>query len=142
MPVRISEASTKVSYVVAAYVLGIFVALSVALIAGIPQAAATTVILLLAAVAFAARNFRGEDEPVAPPRKWWRMTSRPTSGFVFAAVFFLHAISLAFGVSRGSDSAVFMGLALIYTLLGALFAYSSIRLRRVQPEHVAEKSSR
>lgn len=128
MAIRVSEASTKVSYVVVAYVLGIFVAVSVGLIAGIPQAAATTVILLLAAVAFAARSFRGEGEPVAPARRWWRMTSRPASGFVFAAVFFLQAIYLAFEASRGSDSEVFIGLALIYALLGALFAQSSIRI--------------
>jgi len=140
MAVRISEASTKVSYVVVAYVLGIFVTLSVALLAGIPQAAATTAVLLLAAVTFAVRSFRGDGEPVAPPRKWWRMTSRPTSGFAFATVFLLHATYLAFQASQGPDSEVFISLALIYTLLGALFASSSIRLRSVESEHAAGQS--
>jgi hypothetical protein len=137
MSVRISSDQTKVGYVVAAYVLGIFVAISSALVAGVPQAGAVTGIFLLVTVGFAVRNFRGDGEPVDAPRKWWRMTWRPTSGFVFAVVFLVQASSSAFAVALapGRDSEAYVVMALVYAFLGALFTYSSIRLRSLAKNH-------
>ncbi|MDJ0350774.1 hypothetical protein [Cryobacterium sp. PH29-G1] len=132
MSLRITSTSTKIGYVVAAYVVGPLIVLFVALVAGPPLAAAATVMLLLAVVGFAVRTFRGEGEPVAAPRAWWRMTAQPTSGFVFSALFLGQAVSLAFTAAPRTDVGAFIAIAPVYAGLGALFAYSSIRLRSVR----------
>ena len=41
------------------------------------------IVYLLVAV----RTFRGANEPVGPPRPWWRMSGRPKAGFWLAALF-------------------------------------------------------
>jgi hypothetical protein len=89
-----------------------------------------------------ARSFRGSREPVAPARAWWRMTSRPTAGFVIGALLSVSFASDIFSFSRpaGFTFTYVLG-AIVDLLMAFLYFHSSIRLRRTPPETVAEPSS-
>lgn len=75
----------------------------------------------------ATRIFRGSEELVITPRPWWRMTARPTAGFL---------LGIACAALAG-DAVVYMvgepgwlwgtGIA-FYAVLAALYLGSSIRL--------------
>ena len=94
-------------------------------------------LIWVAFLVFAVRVFRGADENIAAPRPWWKMTARPTAGFVLGA---LSAASVATYMVRIlsrrttgnldfwdalSNSILFAGIAVAYT-------YSSIRSRRLR----------
>jgi hypothetical protein len=86
--------------------------------------------LLLIVTGYAVRNFRDPDvEPYAAPREWWRMTARPTSGYVFAVLFLAQALWVALGAFRQPDAwALLVGVA-TEALLGVMFLRSSTKLR-------------
>ena len=94
-------------------------------------------LLTLAFLIFAVRNFRGTNEDSAIPRYWWRMTSRPRSGFIIAA---LAGVCLPYYIadltSTHSPGLLHMVAAVQTTVLASLvlifFLHSSIRLLRMQ----------
>jgi hypothetical protein len=129
MRFRITSNAGKASYVVVAYVIALTVLLAVGLTAGMLAATIAWSVLLLIAVAVAVRSFRGEGESKDAPRAWWRMTARPTAGFVFTAVFLLQAIYLAVQANTEVSPGSFYFLAVLNLVIAAFFIYSSIRLR-------------
>ncbi|MEO7018132.1 MAG: hypothetical protein ABI067_16590 [Leifsonia sp.] len=112
-----------------------------------PLSAAWVIVSLflsLAACLAGARMFRGKDEPVDPPRQWWRMTSRPTLarrlGILFLVLAVARVISALatvfgwFGPSR-SESADWTLLSEILDViqlgfLAFLYLNSAVRLKR------------
>jgi hypothetical protein len=124
-PFRITTAQAKVGYVVAATVIGIL--LSLLLFAfGLPD----VVVPMIAAIGFVlmvgigVRVFRGEDEPVEPPRAWWRMTARPLAGFLLAAYFVVDGVIARPSVSSGFDV---VG-TVVMLLVAAAYVGSSVTL--------------
>ena len=87
-PFRILGAQAKVGYVVGAVVIEVLGMLLLAAL-GVPESLAPFIgsLWFLAIVVVGVRVFRGPDEPVEPPRAWWRMTARPFAGFLLAAYF-------------------------------------------------------
>ncbi|MCS5731819.1 hypothetical protein N1031_18850 [Herbiconiux moechotypicola] len=82
------------------------------------------------------RSFRGRDEPLLPPRAWWRMTSRPTAGFVVASLFAVFTVTgVVFaltGLSAAHPAQAVSGL-LFDGLIATAYAHSSVRLLRHPP---------
>jgi hypothetical protein len=124
-PFRITTAQAKVGYVVAASVIGILLTLLLFAF-GLPD----VVVPLAAAIGFVlmvgigVRVFRGDDEPVAPPRAWWRMTARPFAGFLLAAYFVADGLLARPSVSSGFDVAG----TVMMLLVAAAYAGSSVTL--------------
>jgi len=124
-PFRITTAPAKVGYVVAASVIGILLTLLLFAF-GLPD----VVVPLVAAIGFVlmvgigVRVFRGDDEPVAPPRAWWRMTARPFAGFLLAAYFVADGLLARPSVSSGFDVAG----TVVMLLVAAAYAGSSVTL--------------
>ncbi|MBF4588875.1 hypothetical protein [Curtobacterium sp. VKM Ac-1395] len=124
-PFRITTAQAKVGYVVAASVIGILLTLLLFAF-GLPD----VVVPLVAAIGFVlmvgigVRVFRGDDEPVAPPRAWWRMTARPFAGFLLAAYFVADGLLARPSVSSGFDVAG----TVVMLLVAAAYAGSSVTL--------------
>ena len=95
----------------------------------------------LAAFALAVRIFRGRDEPIDPPRAWWRMTAWPKLsrrlGIVFAALaasMIISLVSMAFGVGGmpGSLSVGYgLNAAIQFTLLSFLYLNSAAHMARL-----------
>ncbi|QTE30384.1 hypothetical protein [Pengzhenrongella sicca] len=128
MPLRVTQDSTKIGYVVLWYFAGFVGLLSVGIAWGTTAVSAAGLVASVLAVGIAVRVFRGDGEPVAPPRAWWRMTARPTSGFVFAALFGAQAVSTAVAARADGDGWLILSAA-ISLLIGAMFLQSSLRLR-------------
>jgi uncharacterized membrane protein YfcA len=86
-------------------------------------------LLMLVLVFGAARSFRGQGEPIRPPRAWWRGSARPTASFVLGALWAVDAvvaiIQLALQAEGVSAVAVISNV-----LLAAFFLNSGVRLRR------------
>ena len=124
-PFRILGAQAKVGYVVGAVVIEVLGMLLLAAL-GLPGALVPFIGALwsLAIVVVGVRVFRGPDEPVEPPRAWWRMTAGPVVGFLLAAYFLVDAI-----VARGlTTSAVDAGGLVTSVLIAAAYAGSSVTL--------------
>ncbi|ROP63658.1 MULTISPECIES: hypothetical protein [unclassified Curtobacterium] len=122
---RITTAQAKVGYVVGATVVEVLLALLLWAI-GLPDAAVPflSAIGLVAMVVVGVRLFRGEDEPVEPPRAWWRMTARPFAGFLLAAYFVADAL-----FARASTIGAFDVLGTVVMLLvAAAYVGSSVTL--------------
>ena len=122
---RITTAQAKVGYVVGATVVEVLLALLLWAI-GLPDAAVPllSAIGLVAMVVVGVRLFRGEDEPVEPPRAWWRMTARPFAGFLLAAYFVADAL-----FARASTIGAFDVLGTVVVLLvAAAYVGSSVTL--------------
>lgn len=86
--------------------------------------------LLFVVTGYAVRNFRDPDvEPCEAPREWWRMTARPTSGYVFGSIFLAQALWVALTAFRQPDAWALLVGATVEALLGVLFFRSSARLR-------------
>ncbi|ROS77918.1 hypothetical protein EDF24_0686 [Curtobacterium sp. PhB130] len=122
---RITTAQAKVGYVVGATVVEVLLALLLWAI-GLPDAAVPflSAIGLVAMVVGGVRLFRGEDEPVEPPRAWWRMTARPFAGFLLAAYFVADALC-----ARASTIGAFDVLGTVVMLLvAAAYVGSSVTL--------------
>lgn len=74
------------------------------------------------------RVFRGDAEPAGSRRPWWRLTSRPTQGFVWAILFTIQAVVLwtkptEWG-AQGSDIAAVLAAGFAVGMVN-----SSLRLR-------------
>lgn len=119
-------------------------------------AAAGSVVAVLAFWAWivvGARLFRGDDEPVDPPRAWWRLTAKPTAGFVIAGLLgvqVLGAVVTAWVAGLATDAGVrsdvvtagvaasgaaTSGAAAFAAAVAAVaYLHSSIRLRAEEPD--------
>ncbi len=71
-----------------------------------------------------ARSFRGIDEPVEPPRAWWRLTAYPKAGWWLGALHLLAVAAPLTGTWRPGDIVDVVSSA----GLGVAFLNSSIRL--------------
>ena len=60
-------------------------------------------VIFLAFLIVGVRSFRGRGEPVAPKRAWWRLTARPTAGFVIAGVSAWFALGFVVSIVLGTD---------------------------------------
>ena len=119
---------------VAAIVLGVVVVPAAALMVGLASGALVgylvSVLLTVAFMTVVVRCFRGDGEPVQPPRAWWRATHRPAAGFVVGAVFFLQACTFALGLEPGGRPAPALVSAGVDLIIAAYFIHSSVRLSR------------
>ncbi len=127
---RIVSGNAKFAYVFLAGV-GALMLLMLAMGLGTWVGTLSAIPLHLLVVGYAVRNFRdAEIEPVAPPREWWRMTARPTSGYVVGTLYVLQGGSVALtAFQRPEPWALLLG-AVVQVLLGVAFLRSSVRLRR------------
>jgi hypothetical protein len=129
---RIRKTRWKIVYIV----VGVLVlnVLSLLLFPGLPRPVDAVLGILFSGLLYfgGTRSFRGHDEPVEPPRVWWRMTSRPRAGFVigsFLAVSF--ASDIFFAISTPPDLLLTYVLNAIFDAsLAFLYYHSSIRLQR------------
>ncbi|OII31738.1 hypothetical protein BIU98_08290 [Curtobacterium sp. MMLR14_010] len=124
-PFRITTAQAKVGYVVGATVVEVLLALLLFAL-GVPDVAVPflAAVGLVAMVVVGVRVFRGDDEPVAPPRAWWRMTARPFAGFLLAAYFVADGVLARSSVSGGFDAAG----TVVMLLVAAAYLGSSVTL--------------
>ena len=142
MSLRVTTNQAKTSYVVASYVVAVLVLFGVGLTAGLVAASVVWGIMLLATVGVAVRTFRGDDESLTAPRAWWRMSARPTSGVVFAAVFLLQGGYLALSSAQEEHAGAFLVLAVLNLVIGALFVNSSIRVMRIHTGPVSKSNAK
>jgi hypothetical protein len=107
-----------------AYVLGLILPTYV----GGPLMGLLTIVVAVTLV----RSFRGADEPVAPPRAWWRLTARPLAGWWLAAYFLLPVSAWLVLLAGHRFPMTASGLVetVLSCLLAAAFLNSSIRLVR------------
>lgn len=97
------------------------------------------VALMVLLFAGAVRTFRGRGEPVAPPRPWWRMTARPTAGFLLGSFFALNVVWGLVSTIVGLPGVERLSFWDVIPLAGgALFLNSSIRLLRFPPATVPD----
>ncbi|MEW2462005.1 MULTISPECIES: hypothetical protein [Microbacterium] len=126
---RIKAPAAKVGYLL---VVGVGITLTM-----IPLAAvslylgfAWAVVSVLAAVAVAARTFRGPTELDAP-RPWWKMTSTRRSSILLAVLFFLQGVATSVGaLTAPSPSLALIG-SVVSLLLTALYLNSAWRIHPI-----------
>ena len=124
--VRIVRNTTKVAVITAATVVALLLGLQAESLVT-TSGAIVTPILMTAAIVFMARTFRGDDEPVAPPRPWWRATAKPTSGFVVSALL-ISAVIRPFPSAWTGDGSTIWGLGgVLYFLTALWFFIGAIR---------------
>ncbi|HEY5222852.1 MAG TPA: hypothetical protein VIJ18_07380 [Microbacteriaceae bacterium] len=97
-----------------------------------PVAAVASNVLVVALYFVGTRSFRGAGEPIEPPRAWWRMTSRPTAGFVIGSLLALSVISDIAGARSAIPGYAFTNSldAVVDSILVVLYVHSSMRLVR------------
>ena len=100
LDVRIVRWELKAAYVVAAYLLGFAIA-SLLRATELPDVVVgvVTSVVDLTAILLGARVFRGRGEAIEPPRRWWRMTARPTLSWVLGILFLALWIAGLLGVA-------------------------------------------
>ena len=148
---RIRQTPFKVLFVIAAIAV-LFVANGLLFSRLLPApfpALASEVVYVLAFVV-GTRSFRGAGEPIAPPRAGWRMTARPTAGFVIGSLLLVRVLIVVGGTVAGtpivaSSSAEPAGAVvvavvglLVDVVLAVLYFRSSLRLRRSPPATAPE----
>jgi hypothetical protein len=123
---RIYDGSTKAISVILGYALAIVSGFLVGIAFAPSWGVIVGTAVLLVVIVALTRWFRGENES-REPRAWWRMTARPTAGYVLAAWFFLQALTT--GLSRGPHvvGAIWINVVVVFVIALAYLA-SSIRL--------------
>ena len=135
-------------YVKLAYIIGVSLTwlpiLALMNAAGTPRLAESVAnaILTLGGILLGARLFRGRGELIAPPRPWWRMTSRPrlsriVGGLAVAGV--VSSLSLFVTAALGLDTQTLERLtigdtitvAILYAVIAFLYLNSAVRLTRL-----------
>jgi hypothetical protein len=130
MRTRIVTADRKVGYFFIASVFEMFVVVVTVVTLGSLAGALIAVPLQFLLAGFAVRNFRDEEiESVDEPRPWWRMTARPTSGFVFGALFIGQGLWVAVTGFHSPDGWALVLGATTEAFIGAMFLRSSFKLR-------------
>lgn len=128
---RITTPQSKVTFVVLGYV-----AVTVATVFGALAANVTTAYLLYCVslsivIVTGSRLFRGEAEDRVAPRPVWRMTSKPTAGFVLTTAFVLQAVSTGVSAAVAPDNAPVYVFGVLFSLaIAAAYLNSSLRLLR------------
>ena len=144
LDVRIVRWELKAAYVVAAYLLGFAIA-SLVRATELPDVVVgvVTSVVDLTAILLGARVFRGRGEAIESPRRWWRMTARPTLswvlGILFLALWIAGLLGVAFdtlGVGGAApmaadDLALTIVVMIEYGVIGALYLNSAVRLQRL-----------
>jgi hypothetical protein len=145
--VRIARTSGKVVYVLG----GGFVAIALTFAGAflLPRLAEVVVGAAIEALFYliAVRSFRGRNEPVHPPRAWWRMTALPRAGFVLGGLLALDTAFHVLAATSDHSSALNTVLTVIVEGgLSVLYISSSIRLLRIAKKETqmdwAERISR
>lgn len=130
MRTRIVSADAKIWYFFVAPMLAGFVVVVTSVTLGSLAGTLIVVPLQFLLAGFAVRNFRDEEiESVDEPRPWWRMTARPTSGFVFGALFIGQGLWVAFTRLHSPDGWALVLGATTAAFIGAMFLRSSFILR-------------
>lgn len=109
---RITTVIGKISFMVVGLVAGYLALLGSRVIEGSEGSITMAVgaVLEVTVVIIAARSFRGSGEAVRPERHWWRMTARPTTGFLLSALF---AGQAAAGMSSSDSPAITIAAAFL-----------------------------
>jgi hypothetical protein len=144
LELRIVRWELKTLYIVVAWIVG-FVVADLLRTVGAPVVVVElmNVLTTFAPFALAVRIFRGRDEPVEPPRAWWRMTAWPVLsrrlGILFAVLVALGVLALvlaAVGVpeyqSVGADwiASAISG-CVQFAVLAYLYLNSAVRMKRL-----------
>jgi hypothetical protein len=136
---RIVRWELKLLYVIGVFVVGYVVAALLRAVGADDPALFTGLVTDTAGVLVGARIFRVREEPLQPPRAWWRMTGRPTLSrrlgilfTVFAAFWLIGLVGVAVGLrpSTPVEVAVSVTMVLQLGLFAWLYFNSAIRLRR------------
>lgn len=137
---RIRKTGWKFVYIVVGE--GLILAIGFLILRGLPQPIPPIVgnLLTLAFYFVATRSFRGQGEPIEPPRVWWRVTSKPKAGFVLGSFLaFSLIVSVIQELVKPDASFAFnVGGLLVSAFLAVVYFNSSIRLVQNPPETVAE----
>ncbi|MGJ4845999.1 hypothetical protein [Leifsonia sp. Le1] len=128
---RITSPQAKATFVVlgwtASGVAALFGALALSVTGGVILYCAT----LGAVIVFGARVFRGEEEDAVAPRPLWRMTAKPTAGFLLAGFFAFQAVSAGVNAATADAYAPLYVVAIAFSLaVAGAYLNSSLRLRR------------
>ena len=86
--------------------------------------------LFFAYLIFAVRAFRGKDEPIEPPRPWWRLTAKPKAGFWLAAFFAFGATAFVVPDPNTMPRQYEIGHLVQSFVVAVLYLNSSIQLLR------------
>ncbi|MBB2975181.1 hypothetical protein FHX49_000722 [Microbacterium endophyticum] len=87
-------------------------------------------VLMLSAVIFCVRTFRGIDEHIEPARAWWRMTSRPLAGYLLGALFLAEVSWIAAGYVEPQGGVALVTGLVVNSVLSVAYLHSSLRLSR------------
>ncbi|MBT2484416.1 MULTISPECIES: hypothetical protein [unclassified Microbacterium] len=124
---RIRETPAKAGFVLAGIILGVLIAVALALVS-VLAGYIWWIVAAIGLFALCARFFRGPQESDAP-RPWWRVAATARASAILAALFAVMGVTAfvnAFATPLGAASG-FGGIALIAS--AAVCAYSALRLR-------------
>lgn len=137
---RIVRWELKVLYIVVAWIVGYALddllrrVGTVEVVIGIVDT-----IVTLASFALAVRIFRGQGEPIDPPRAWWRMTAWPTLSRRLGILFVVAAVTCLFGLvaeaagirSPSLSAPAWIGVTLQYIVLAFFYLNSAAHMARL-----------
>lgn len=130
VPWRVVDPHGKLAYVLLAPFGAVLGALLLGLALGEWAFVPGVIVLQLVVVGGAVRTFRDADvEDVTAPRPLWRMTARPTSGFVLGGLFLVESVSAVLRAPGQPDLWAVLLAAAVSATLGVAFVRSSLRLR-------------
>ena len=132
-PLRLVRTRWKVLYVVGCVALQWIIG---RLLAVADVELVTTIVLnlsLLCWVLFGTRIFRGPEELLLAPRALWRRTAKPVAGFVLSAFWFGGIVVGIPLLVEGQNPVIWSVGAGTSLVLGMLYFFSSVRLRRSYP---------
>lgn len=115
--------------IIVAVVIAFSIAAAVSRAVDTPTGFLTASVLVAAVMKFAARTFHGRQEPIAPPRPWWKMTARPPEGFLLATLFGAQALSVTITRMDGVSLALTMLPVSVQLLISANYLNASLRMR-------------
>ena len=137
-PIRILRIRAKVVFLLIAVLAMVTIGVAMNYLAGGGAGVIVTSFLWIVVVVLGSRWFRGTDEPVEPPRPWWRMTAQPPAGYLLAVLFLLNAGTQAYALLV-NDLATLAAVGVLWPtvialachgLIGLAYLHSSIRLSR------------
>jgi hypothetical protein len=142
MRLRILNPYGKFLYVLVGWIAVVLINLLVVALVGPVVGPVLYVVVLFGWILVGARIFRVPEEPIEPPRPWWRLTGRPTAGFVLAALFALQAITNQLtlvigdrgraGEDGGTASVTVVTVACAIAAVAYLASSLRLRARRVE----------
>ncbi|MDR6904857.1 hypothetical protein J2X63_000543 [Agromyces sp. 3263] len=144
LDLRIVRWELKTLYIVVAWIVGFVVAdllRSIGTSAVVVEVA--NALTTFVPFALAVRIFRGSDEPVEPPRAWWRMTAWPALsrrlGILFAVLTVFGVLGLvlaaagvdAYQAMGDGGATIFVSSALQFAVLAFLYLNSAVRMKHL-----------